>query len=148
MSKTFHRRLMLQSGLALGALIWLPRARSCEIMTSTLRVTHPWSRATAPGDDTAVLCMKFDEVTESDRLVRVHTPVASDAEMGGKDAKPGVDFAIPAGQETYLDDTGTYVRLLGLKFPLLPGRSYPLMLGFEKGGDTIATLSVDYPRFK
>ena len=139
---------MLQTGLALGGLMWLPRARACEIMTSTLRVTHPWSRVTAPGDETAVLCMKFDEVTQTDRLLRVKTPVADSADMGGKHAGPAVDFLIPEGQETYLDEGGTFVRLLGLKFPLLPGRSYPLMLGFEKGGDYIATLSVDYPRFR
>lgn len=148
MNKNFHRRLVLQSGFALGGLIWLPRAGACEVMTSTLRITHPWSRATAPDDQTAVLCMKFDEVMETDRLVHVQTPVASGAEMGGAGAKPEVDFVIPAGRETYLEESSTYVRLVGLKFQLLPGRSYPLALGFEKGGDYIATLSVDYVRFK
>jgi copper(I)-binding protein len=56
-----------------------------------------------------------------------------------------VDFFIPAGQETYLSEEGTYVRLLDLKFPLPLGRTYQLVLGFEKGGTHHTTFGVDYP---
>jgi copper(I)-binding protein len=142
------RRLVLRAGLAVGASLLLPGARACEFMTSTLRVTHPWTRATAPDATSAMLGMKFDEVLEADRLVLVETPVASGAEMAGLAAAPQVDFQIPPGQETRLEESGTWVRLLGLKFPLQMGHSYPLRLGFEKGGVYNTTLSVDYTRFK
>ena len=92
--------------------------------------------------------MKFDEVNEADRLILVETPIASGAEMGGIGAGPVVNFAIPQGQETYLHDGGTFVRLVGLKHPLEVGRSYPLRLGFEKGGSHDTVIAVDYLRFK
>ena len=144
----FSRRRALQTGLALAASLSLPAARACEFMTSTLRVTHPWTRATGHDATTAMLCMRFDEVSETDRLILVETPVATSAEMGGTLARPEVDFLIPQGEETYLDDSGTFVRLLGLTQPLQVGRSYPLRLGFEKGGVFNATVSVDFGRFR
>lgn len=148
MNPSIHRRGVLHAGLAFGAALVVPAARACEFYTSTLRVTHPWTRATAHDATSAVLCMKFDEVTQADRLILVETPVAAGAAMGGLETGSAVNFFIPAGQETLLSETGTYVRLVGLKFPLEVGRSYPLVLGFEKGGVFNADLSVDYPSLK
>ncbi|MBC7939761.1 MAG: copper chaperone PCu(A)C [Chitinophagaceae bacterium] len=140
----------MQAGLAFGASMVLPSARGCEAFASTLRVSHPWTRATVHGVTSAVLCMKFDEVTLADRLILVQTPVAEGARMAGPDAgeREGVDFSIPAERETYLDESSTHVMLVGLKFPLEIGRSYPLTLGFEKGGTVFASLSVDYTPFR
>lgn len=148
MTQTMNRRRVLQAGGALGLSLLWPQARACEYITSTLRVIHPWTRATAAGADVAVLCMGFDEVTESDRLILVETPICTGAEMSGAVARPGVDFFIPAGVGSALSETGTHVRLIGLKFALETGRSYPMKLGFEKGGVFNASLSVDYPYLK
>ena len=147
MSLSIHRRGVLSIGLASGAALLCGKARAHEVITSTMRVTHPWSRATAPDATFALLCMKFDEVAETDRLVLAESPVATSADMGGAGAGPTVDFRIPAGQETYLEEARTYVRLVGLKFPLEVGRSYPLLLGFETGGVYNTTFSVDRVRF-
>src|ERR1700716_3915897 len=148
MSQLNQRRTVLQAGLALCASLVVPPARACEFFTSTMRITHPWTRATAPDATSAVLCMKFDEVTETDRLIGVETPVAEAAELADdKDsaaAGRAVSFLIPAGRETLLSDDGTHIRLLGLKQPLFVGRSYPLELAFEKSGTVIATLNVDF----
>jgi copper(I)-binding protein len=148
MIRHLSRRRVLQSGMAMGTLCLLPNLQAHEIITSTLRITHPWSRATVEGDPFAVLCMKFDEVAQADRLILVQTPIAERAEMGGVGASKAIDFAIPAGEETYMGDHdhGTYVRLLGLKGPIEVGRSYKLTLGFEKGGTYITTFSVDFTR--
>jgi len=143
MNPSIERRRLLSAGLALGASLVTGVARGHEILTSTLRVTHPWSRATAPGAGFAVLCMKFDEVALADRLILVESPVAKGADMGGALAGPIVDFPIPAGQETYLAEAQTYVRLVDLVHPLEVGRSYPLRLGFAKGGVYITTFSID-----
>jgi len=150
MTPVRNRRLALHAGLATGASLALPwrSARACEVITTHLRITHPWARASGPGEDSAMVCMKFDDVTLTDRLVLVETPVARSAEMGGQGAAPQVNFVIPQGQETYLAEAATFVRLTGLNLPLEVGRSYPLRLGFEKGGTYNAVLSVDYPRFK
>jgi copper(I)-binding protein len=134
-------------GLGVGISLVLRPARACEYFASTLRVMHPWTRATADGAGTAVVCMKFDEVSRDDRLIGVETPVAERAEMGGPQAGMPVSVPIPAGQETWLHEAGTHVRLAGLKFPLEMGRAYPLKLVFEQGGVINATLNVDYVRF-
>lgn len=147
MNRLIHRRGALVAGLALGASLVGRPASACEYFGPTLRVTHPWTRATAPGATTAMVCMKFDEVTQADRLIRVETPVATGADMGGQLAGPRVDFAVPEGRETLLSETGTYLRLTGLNFPLEVGRSYPLVLVFERGGVMNATVTVDFERF-
>jgi periplasmic copper chaperone A len=144
MKKIVHRRDMLRAGLALGASLVLPSARACEFFSPTLRVTHPWTRATEPDAKFAVVCMKIDEVTETDRLVGVETPVAAGVELVGGGGGAGVNLLIPAGRETLLSEEGTHLRLLDLQHPLLIARSYPLTLVFEKGGIVPATLNVDY----
>lgn len=148
MKANLQRRSVLHAGLALGAAAVMRPAGACEYFTSTLRVTHPWTRATEHGANWAVLCMKFDEVRQADRLIGVQTAIATGAEMGGVGARREVDFLIPEGQETYLDESGTFVRLLGLKHALEVGRSYPMRLSFEHGGSFDASLTVDYTRFK
>lgn len=147
MSRLIRRRGVMRASLAMGSVLLMRPALACEYFGTTLRVTHPWTRATADDADTAVLCMRFDEVNQTDRLIGVETPVATGAAMGGVQAGPAVDLLIPAGQETLLSETGTFVRLTGLKFPLEVARTYPLQLVFEKGGVIEATLNVDYGRF-
>jgi copper(I)-binding protein len=124
-----------------------PPARACEYFAPTLRVYHPWTRATGPQATHAVVCMTFDEVTDSDRLVAVETPVAARAELGGVGERSLIDLPIPAGRETVLTEAGTHVRLVGLRHSLEVGCAYPLKLVFEKGGEVRATLNVDYTRF-
>ncbi len=145
MNKARDRRAVLRAGLALGASLLVPPVRACEFFSSTMRITHPWTRATGP-DPFAVLYMKFDEVTATDRLIGVETPVAEDAEMILEGARVPVNFLIPAGIETLLSEQGTHIRLISLKHPLLVGRAYPLTLTFEKGGTLLTQLSVDYDR--
>jgi copper(I)-binding protein len=141
-----HRRLALQAGLALGWTLAGP-ARGCEFFTSNLRVIHPWTRATSADAASAIVCMRFDDVRQADRLIRVETPVAERAELGGA-VSPELNFSIPAGQESALAEDGIHVRLLGLKLPLELGRSYPLTLGFAQGDVISATLNVEYTRFR
>lgn len=140
-----HRRAVLQAGLALCASPVVPPARACEYFAATLRITHPWTRASGTATS-AVVCMKFDEVTETDRLIGVETPVAESAELVGKGAGPEVNLLIPAGRETLLSEDGTHIRLVGLRHPLLIARVYPLKLVFEKAGVVNYRLTVDFPR--
>jgi hypothetical protein len=141
------RRMALRAGLGFAAALALPSARACEYFAPNLRITHPWARATAHGDSFAIVSMKFDNVTCTDRLIGVETPVAAGAELGGAGTGSVIDIAIPQGLETLLTDTGTHVRLVGLLGPLQVARSYPLKLSFEMGGVVNATLNIDYARF-
>lgn len=142
----FGRRTLLRAGCALGAALVLPPARACEFFSTHLRIWRPWSRATAEGDAFAVLCMRFDEVRLPDRLIRVETPVAAGAEMSGAASGRAIDFAIPAGRESELSETGTFIRLVGLKHPLELGRNYPLKLVFAHGGVVDADIDIDFER--
>lgn len=128
------------------AVVW-PAARACEYFSPTLRVTHPWARASMPGATVASVSMTFDDVSQDDRLIGVQTPVASGAELAGPGAEPGLNLAIPSGRVTLLSEGGLHLRLTGLQLPLEVGRSYPLHLTFERGGVVNATLNIDYARF-
>ena len=144
MSPVLRRRHVLRTGFALGAACALRPARACEFYSGTLRITHPWTRATAADASSAVLCMRLDEVTEDDRLIGVSTPVASGAEMGSPDAGRAVDLSVPRGSVMELHEAGVHLRLTGLHQPLQTGREYPLTLQFERSGTVLARLSVDY----
>lgn len=146
-NRIIHRRGVLHAGLAFGVSLLAPTARACEFATGNLTIIHPWTRASADGATSAMVCMTFQDVTQTDRLIGAQTPVAEGAELGGQGAGPAVDFVIHEGQTAVLSETGVYLRLLGLKSPLLVGRSYPLSLVFTKAGSVNATLSVDYARF-
>ncbi len=148
MNHTLSRRRIVQVGLLSGLALPGRSARACEFFGATLRVTHPWTRATADDAQAAVVCMKFDQVTRDDRLIGVETPVAASAEMAGIGARRSVDFAILQGSETQLSESGTYLRLLGLRVPLEVGHAYPLLLHFEVGGPLRTDLTVDYARFR
>lgn len=119
-------------------------AQAHEFFTGKLTVIHPWTSATEPGQTSAVVSLKFEDVTESDRLVSVRTPVAEGAELGGEGASATLDFEIPAGRETQLRADGTYLRLTGLTMPLHQGREYPLTLVFEKAGPIRCALLIDF----
>lgn len=147
MHPLIHRRAALRVGLAFGAALALPSARACEYFADNLRITHPWCRATRPGASSVVVSMFFDQVTRADRLIGVKTMVAEGAEIGGTLARPGVDFAIPEGEETHLRESASYLRLTGLQFPLEVARTFPMVLTFEHGGVVQANLNVDYARF-
>lgn len=144
---TSSRRRACLAWLAASALAPID-ARACEYQAATLRILHPWTRATAPGQTDAIVAMTFDEVLHDDRLIGVSTPVAARAVLDGHDGPTEVDLAIPAGQITTLAEHGVTLRLLDLRHPLEIGRSYPLRLLFAAGGPVLATLNVDYTRFR
>jgi copper(I)-binding protein len=143
-----ERRMFICASLVLAGGLGARPARACEYMTSHLRITHPWTRATEPGADSAVLGMRFDEVTQADRLIGVHTPVATGAAFAG--AAPGtpLDLAIPRGSVVELGHGGPPLRLTGLLVPLQVGRAYPLELHFAESGVVLAQLTVDFPALR
>ena len=146
-NQSIPRRCVLQAGLAVGVSLLVPPAQACEFVASTLTIIHPWTRATGDGATSAIVCMTFQDVSQADCLIGAQTPVAEGVESGGEGAGPRVNFAILERQTSVLSERGTYLRLVGLKFPMQVGRQYPLTLTFAKAGSILATLSVDYARF-
>lgn len=139
------RRCLLQAGAA-AACSWaaLP-TRACEFFGPTLRVTHPWTRATSDEATTAVVCMKFDEITQDDKLIGLETAFATGAEMVVGGHAMAINLPLPSGQIHTLTEFGTHLRLTGLTQPLGLGRAYPIRLLFEQGGVMRADLLVDFP---
>lgn len=141
------RRHLLHAGMAFGVSLVVPPARACEFFAANLKIVHPWTRATRENATSVAVCMTFDEVTQSDRLIGAESPVCTSAEIGGLDAKPFVNFLIPEGQTTVMSEATTYLRLVGLQFELPYGRAYPLTLIFKESGRLAAKLTIDYARF-
>ncbi len=147
MKTAIDRRHVLHAGIAAGVSLITPQAKACEFFSQNLRIIHPWSRATGEDSTSVAVCMTFDNVMATDRLIGAESPVCTSAEMGGDGAKPFVDFLIPEGQTSVLSETGIHLRLVGLQFALPTGRQYPLTLIFKNAGSVSAKLSIDYKRF-
>lgn len=145
MNRLIHRRGVLNAGMALGAALMIPRVRAHEYSTSSLTVIHPWTRASAAGATSAIVSMKFEDIVRTDHLIGAETPVADGAELGGDGAGAFFDFSIREGQNAELSETGVFLRLLRLRFPLLLGREYPLTLLFQQAGPVQAALLIDFP---
>lgn len=141
------RRHALRAGAAFGLGFAGVRAHACEFFALTLRITHPWARATPEDAEGATVSMKFDEVSDDERLVGVLTPVARRAELLGPDGRPVEALAIPRGRVTLLSEHGARLRLADLTMPLELTRSYPMTLIFEKAGPVRTDLSIDFQRF-
>jgi hypothetical protein len=141
------RRRLLGAAAALAAGALCPPARAFEVVAEYLRITHPWTRGTAPGASFGVLCMKLDEVLEDERLIGVRTPVADGVRLAGSAPDVPLDLAIPAGSLIEMHEQGLHLQLTGLRLDLEAGRSYPLELQFARSGVVRAVLSVDFPRF-
>lgn len=144
MDPFFDRRFALRAGLAATAAALLPRARACEYDGLTLRVHHPWTRATGPDAAVAVVCIRFEAITQPDRLIAVRSPVARGAQLLRAGMVQAVDLRIPVGDRYEIAEGDTQLRLVGLSAPLELARSYPMALEFEQGGVIEASLNVDY----
>jgi len=142
-----NRRWMLRSGTALTGALLLPATQACEVQAEFLRITHPWTRATAPHAEFGVLCMRIDEVTDDDMLIGVETPVAGGVQLPGAPAGQPLALAIPAGGRIEMHEHGIHLQLAPLRLALEAGRSYPLQLTFARSGVVRTTLSVDFQRF-
>lgn len=145
MKHLIHRRGVLHAALALGTSLVLPSARACEFFTPTLRVTHPWTRATPESAPFAIVSMRIDQVSKTDRLIGVETPVAAGAEIIGMGDKTDVNLLLLRDQETVLgEQSRAQLRLVRLTQPLLIARTYPMRLFFEQGGMLETELNVDF----
>ncbi len=144
MKSDLRRRRLIAGSLLIAAGLPATPARACEFFTGRLRVLRPGTRATLPGADTAVLCMGLDEVTQSDRLLGVRTPIASGVVMGGPRAGEALDLSLQPGEQIDLNEDGLHLLLTGLAHPLPAGRKYRLELLFEHAGPIATDLSVDF----
>lgn len=101
-------------------------------------VANAWARATPPHAETAAAYMTLTSEMD-DRLMNVSTPVAQRAELHRTTDEGGVmrmrpvtgGLELPARKPVSLSPGGYHLMLIGLKAPLLAGKTVPLHLTFE-----------------
>lgn len=114
-----------------------------ETKAGDLTVVDPWARATIGSQNVGAAYVTIrNRGATADRLVGVRTDAAEDAALhtstvtaeGVAEMRPVDSVEIPPGGEAKLAPRGTHIMLMGLKAPLVAGRSFPLTLEFERAG--------------
>lgn len=125
-------------------------AATAHAQAPGVEVQKAWARATPGGARTGAVYMTLIAKGGSDRLVGVASPVAGGAQLHEMSMEGGVmrmrplpAIELKAGVATVLKPGGMHVMLVGLREPLVAGRSFPLTLHFEKAGDKTVTVRVE-----
>jgi periplasmic copper chaperone A len=136
---------------AIAAIVVAGHTWAHEYQLRSLRIDHPFARATPPGGRSGGIFLSVENNGDrTDRLLTVSTPVAGIAELhqmvmdagvmrmravAGLDVKPGDRLVLKPG--------GYHVMLADLKRPLHAGDTFPLTLGFEKAGSIEVSVIVE-----
>lgn len=146
------RRTLAGAALALiGVLAVSSGAASQEYRAGSIRIDHPWSRATAPTAPAAGGFMALTNTgTTPDRLVSAASDIAETTELhthinegGVMRMRPVEDIAIPPGETVALRPGGLHVMFIGLRQPLAEGSRFPLTLTFEQAGTVTVEVGVE-----
>ena len=135
----------------LGLLAAAPAVVAHDYQLQSLRIDHPFARATPPGATSggAYLTLRNEGAT-ADRLVSARSPAAGLVQIhtmsmdGGVMRMreiPGLDLA--AGATVALAPGGYHLMLLDLKKPLAAGDTLPLTLTFEHAGSIVVDVHVE-----
>ncbi len=128
-----RRNLLACAALALAAL---------PAWAAGLSITGAWSRSTPPGVTVGVAYFTLKNDTgKSDRLLKISSPVAEKVQVHRTEVLDGIArmrevavLHVDAGQTVMLEPNGMHLMLMGLKKPLVEGRSFELDLVFEVAG--------------
>ena len=132
------------------ALFLVAALAACE-RPPPFEIADAWARDSVGRTANAAVFMTITSPT-SDRLVAASSPVAKKTDLmtmemeGGAMAMTYLDaIDIPAGEPVRLDPSGLHVWLADLDEPLKAGRTFPLVLEFEKAGEQRIVVSVIAP---
>ena len=136
---------MLKKTLLLAALL-LPAvfAHAHEYKTGNLLIDHPWSMQLPPNAPSVAAYFTIDnQGTSADRLLSADTPIAGQAQLHQHVQVDGLmkmrqvqSVEVPASGQVSFSPMGYHVMLLDIKdrSQLVEGKSFPLVLHFEKAG--------------
>ena len=121
-----------------------------EFTLGNLSIMRPWSRELPPVAPNGAAYFRIENRgTEADRIVSAHTPVAERAEIHTHEMDGAMmkmrhvhSVDVPAGGSVAFEPEGLHVMLLGLKEPLVGGKSFPITLVFEKAGQIDVTMEI------
>jgi periplasmic copper chaperone A len=119
-------------------------------MAGELTVTSAWSRATPPGVGMGVVYFRIENGSgKSDRLLKIRTSAASGAGVHRTEIVEGIArmrevavLHVAAGEKLEFAPGGLHVMLMGLKKPLVAGKTFVLELVFEVAGPRRVTVTV------
>jgi copper(I)-binding protein len=137
---------MAKTLLAFAASLLLATAAMAQ--TGAVEVTEAWARATPGRAENGAAYLTITSPV-GDRLTGISTPAAGKAELHAMKMEGGVmtmtpldGLDLPAGQHVTLKPGGLHIMLVGLKQPLQPGQTVPLILRFAKAGTREVTAAV------
>lgn len=145
----FMSRIFIAASAAAGVLAG-PLVAAHGFEKDDLKVRHPWTRATAAGEEFAVGYMEIrNSGREHHRIIGASTPAAERVELHaarreGDSAKTRdvKTFEVPARRRLLLRPGGYHLALVGLRNPLVKGNRVPLTLHFERAGELKVELEV------
>jgi periplasmic copper chaperone A len=138
--------------LALTAAIIAAPLTAHGFTVGDLKIGHPWSRETAPGQSVGGGFLTItNNGKQSDRLVsvtspaaaqvQVHTVLMTDGVMRMRELPGGLE--IPAGTTVALKPGGFHIMLIGVKAPLKQGTMVPAELRFQRAGKVKINFKVE-----
>jgi hypothetical protein len=135
---------MIKAGwLGLAALLYAAQGFAGEVV-----VSDAWSRATAPGQDSAVVGLRITSQKDA-RMVALSSPAAAEAQMHSMTHENGMmkmrqldSLTLPAKQEIVLGAGGDHLMLINLKKPLKAGDVIPMTLTVQFSDKSTEQVSV------
>lgn len=115
-----------------------------------LTITSAWSRATPPGVTVGVAYFTLKNDTgKPDRLLKISSPIASKARVHRTEILDGIArmrevavLHVDAGQALEFAPNGMHVMLMGLKQPLVEGKTFEIELLFEVAGPRTVKVAI------
>lgn len=139
---------MLAACLVLSSTI----AMAHSYQAGKIKIEHPASRATAPGQTNGAAFMEIENKGKADdKLLSASSPIAETVEIHSMSMEGDVmkmraveGLELPAGASVKLQHgQGYHIMLMGLKKPLKAGDKFPLSLQFEKAGKLKLSVHVE-----
>lgn len=121
---------------------------SANIYAADVQVEGAWSRATAPGQDAAMVDMSITSKQDG-TLVGVTSPACKSVELHSMTHEGGMmkmrevkELALPAGKRINLGESGYHLMLIGLKAPVEAGDGVPLTLSVKLANKRVVKVEV------
>ena len=124
-----------------------------EYSAGDLLIKQAWARPTPPTATVGAAYFTLDNSKgQDDRLLSAEADVSATVELhnhimeGNVMKMRRVDAVeVPAGQTVAFAPGGLHVMLIGLKEPLITGKTFPLTLNFEQAGAVTLEVVVGQP---
>ncbi len=121
---------------------------SANVCAGDLQVEGAWARATAPGQDAAMLDLTITSAKTA-KLTGFSSPACKTAEMHSMTHDNGMmkmrevqAIDLPSGKRVDFGENGYHLMLIGLKSPLKAGEHLPLTLNIKLADKTTVKIDV------